>query len=48
MLVRHLARAVRRPLVALGADSILDVADGVDEPTPVDMSPRPHPHLHGL
>jgi anti-sigma B factor antagonist len=48
MLVRHPSRAVRRPLAAIGADSILDVADGVDEPTPVDMSPRPHPHLHGL
>jgi len=46
MLVRHPSRAVRRTLAAIGADSILDVADGVDEPTA--MSPRPHPALHGL
>jgi anti-anti-sigma factor len=48
MLVRHPSRAVRRPLAAIGAYTILDVADGVDEPTPVDTRPRPHPHLHGL
>ena len=46
MLVRHPSRAVRRTLAAIGADSILDVADGVDEPTA--MSPSPHPDLHGL
>ena len=46
--VRHPSRAVRRTLAAIGADTILDIADGVDEPTPVALSPRPHPDLHGI
>ena len=48
MLVGHPSRAVRRTLAAIGADTILDIADGVDEPTPVALSPRPHPDLHGI
>ena len=47
MLVRHPSRAVRRTLAAIGADTILDIADAVDEPTPVALSP-PHPDLHGI
>ena len=48
MLVRHPSRAVRRTLAAIGVDSILDIADAVDEPTPAALSPRPHPDLHGI
>jgi hypothetical protein len=48
MLVRHPSRAVRRTLAAIGADSILDIADAVDEPTLTTLSPRPHPDLHGI
>ena len=47
MLVRHPSRAVRRTLAAIGVDSILHIADGVDEPTPAALSP-PHPDLHGI
>ena len=48
MFVRHPSRAVRRTLAAIGADSILDVVDGVDEPTSVALSSRPHPDLHRI
>ena len=47
MLVRHPSRAVRRTLAAIGVDSILDIADAVDEPTLAALSP-PHPALHGI
>ena len=47
MLVRHPSRAVRRTLAAIGVDSILDIADAVDEPTLAALSP-PHPDLHGI
>ena len=45
LVVRHPARCVRRTLAAVGADSILDLADVIDEPAP-NGAVRAQPELH--
>jgi uncharacterized protein YbcI len=45
LVIRHPSRSVRRTLAAIGVDTILDLADVVDEPTRDGRARRPPPAL---